>query len=87
MQRLISIADCPASDGSRFDLWQFAGTAGDTITIDMHATAFDSYLVLLDPSDVPGAAAGRRRASRRDAGAPSHFAMIVARARPVVLAT
>jgi len=25
----------------------------DTITIDMRASAFDAYLVLLDPSDVP----------------------------------
>ena len=51
----IIIYDCTASDGSRYDLWQFAGKAGDTVTIDMHATAFDSYLVLLDPNDVPAA--------------------------------
>jgi len=49
----IIIYDCAASDGSHFDLWQFSGKAGDTIAIDMHSTAFDSYLVLLDPSDVP----------------------------------
>jgi len=49
----IIIYDCTASDGSRYDLWQFSGKAGDTITIEMHATAFDSYLVLLDPNDVP----------------------------------
>ena len=46
-------SDCPASDGSGYDLWQFSGNAGDTITIDMRSTAFDSFLILLDPSDVP----------------------------------
>ncbi|HEY6140558.1 MAG TPA: PPC domain-containing protein [Thermoanaerobaculia bacterium] len=51
----IIIYDCSASDGSHYDLWQFSGKAGDTIAIDMHATAFDSYLVLLDPNDVPAA--------------------------------
>ena len=42
-----------ASDASGYDLWQFSGTAGDTITIDMKSAAFDTYLALLDPSDVP----------------------------------
>lgn len=32
----IIIYDCSASDGSHYDLWQFSGKAGDTITIDMH---------------------------------------------------
>jgi hypothetical protein len=45
--------DCSASDGSNFDLWQFAGSAGDAITIDMASTAFTPYLILLDPADVP----------------------------------
>jgi hypothetical protein len=45
--------DCEASDASNFDLWQFTGTAGDTITIDMASTAFSPYVILLDPSDVP----------------------------------
>ena len=49
----ISSADCPASDGTGYDLWQFSGKAGDTITIDMRSTAFDTYMILLDPSDVP----------------------------------
>ena len=49
----ITSADCPASDSSGYDLWQFTGTAGDTITIDMRSASFDTYLVLLDPSDVP----------------------------------
>ena len=45
--------DCPASDGTGYDLWQFSGKAGDTITIDMRSAAFDTYMILLDPSDVP----------------------------------
>jgi hypothetical protein len=45
--------DCAASDASNFDLWQFTGTAGDTITIDMASTAFSPYLILLDPADIP----------------------------------
>ncbi len=49
----ISSSDCPASDGTGYDLWQFSGKAGDTITIDMRSTAFDTYMILLDPSDVP----------------------------------
>ena len=49
----ITSSDCPASDTSGYDLWQFSGNAGDTITIDMHAGGFDAYLMLLDPSDVP----------------------------------
>ena len=49
----IASSDCPASDGSGYDLWQFSGHAGDTIAIDMRSTAFDPYLILLDPSDVP----------------------------------
>lgn len=49
----VTSSDCPASDGSGYDLWQFSGAAGDTITIDMRTSEFDAYLVLLDPSDVP----------------------------------
>jgi hypothetical protein len=49
----ITSADCTASDLSGYDLWRFTGTAGDTITIDMKSTAFDTYLMLFDPSDVP----------------------------------
>jgi hypothetical protein len=45
--------DCLASDNSFFDLYQFAGTAGDDVTIEMHATDFDTYAVLLNPAGVP----------------------------------
>jgi Bacterial pre-peptidase C-terminal domain len=49
----ITSADPAASDGSRYDVWTFSGNAGDAITIDMRTTAFDAYLILLDPNDVP----------------------------------
>ena len=46
-------SDCTASDGSQYRLWQFSGKSGDSVTIEMHSTAFDTYLALLDPSGVP----------------------------------
>ena len=49
----LTTTDCAAFDGSRFDVWQFAGTAGQTVTIDMSSTAFDTLLMLLDPSGKP----------------------------------
>jgi len=45
--------DCTSSDSSHYDLWQFAGTAGQTMTIEMHSTAFDTFLALIDPNGVP----------------------------------
>ena len=45
--------DCLSYDGSRYDLLQFSGTAGTTITIDLRATSFDAFLGLIDPSGVP----------------------------------
>ncbi len=49
----LSGSDCTATDGSQYRLWQFSGSAGDTIVIDMHSAVFDTYLMLLDPSGVP----------------------------------
>jgi len=46
----LSSADCRAPDGSYYDLWEFAGTSGQRVTIDISSNAFDTYLVLLDPS-------------------------------------
>lgn len=60
----LSSSDCTASDNSYYDLWQFSGTAGQTVTIDMHSTAFDTYLVLIDPADTP--VADNDDASRTD---------------------
>jgi hypothetical protein len=36
------------SDGSFVDYWQFQGTAGDVVVIDLSSTDFDAYLALLD---------------------------------------
>ncbi|PYQ49858.1 MAG: hypothetical protein DMF59_12365 [Acidobacteria bacterium] len=49
----LTSSDCTASDGSQYRLWQFSGKSGDSVTIEMHSTAFDTYLALLDPSGVP----------------------------------
>jgi hypothetical protein len=49
----LSSADCTASDNSQYHLWQFSETAGGNATIEMHSTAFDAYLMLLDPNGVP----------------------------------
>jgi Bacterial pre-peptidase C-terminal domain len=38
------------SDGSYVDYWQFQGTAGDVVVIDLSASDFDTYLGLQDGS-------------------------------------
>ena len=48
----LSTADCRLNDGSYLDLFQFSGVAGQTVTIDMTSSAFDTYLYLLDPTPV-----------------------------------
>lgn len=48
----LTTADCRLDDGSYLDLLQFAGTAGQTVTIDLTSAAFDTYLYLLDPTPV-----------------------------------
>ena len=42
--------DCPLGDGTVFDQWTFAGTAGATVTIDIMSDDFDPFLFLLDPT-------------------------------------
>jgi hypothetical protein len=37
-------------DNSFYDAWTFQATAGQTIQITMSSTAFDTYLILFDPS-------------------------------------
>ena len=49
----LTSAGCKASDNSVYDLWQFSGTSGQSISIDMTSTAFDTYLILIDPSGTP----------------------------------
>lgn len=53
MADALTTTDCPASDGSRFDRFQFSGAVGQTVTIQMTSSAFDTLLLLLDPSENP----------------------------------
>jgi hypothetical protein len=46
----LSSTDCVLGDGSYWDAFSFSGTAGQQVTITMNAPAFDSYLILLDPT-------------------------------------
>lgn len=41
--------DCALPDDSYYDEWRFHGMAGQVITIDMVSSAFDNYLILVDP--------------------------------------
>ena len=43
--------DCQFNDGTYYDVWQFAGTQGQWISIDMTSSAIDSYLIVIDPSN------------------------------------
>jgi hypothetical protein len=47
----IAASDCVLNDGSYADYYQFAGTAGETLTITERSNSVDSYLALLDPSN------------------------------------
>jgi Bacterial pre-peptidase C-terminal domain len=37
-------------DGSLFDVYEFSGSAGQTVTITLESTEFDPYLILVDSS-------------------------------------
>ncbi len=45
----LSNTDCQLSDNSRFDSYSFNGTAGQTISISLTSSVFDTYLHLLRP--------------------------------------
>ena len=46
----LASTDCQLSDGARYDVYTFSGTAGQQVTITMTSTAIDSWLGLFDPS-------------------------------------
>lgn len=50
---VLSADDCASYDGSRYDLLQFSGTAGTTLTIQLRSSGFDTFLGLIDPAGVP----------------------------------
>ena len=59
--------DCQLSDDSFTDLWEFQGTNGQTVTVNMTSNQLDTYLILLDPdsaavvqTDVGGAGTNAR---------------------------
>ncbi len=62
----LSSDDCSAFDGSRFDIWQFSGTAGQAVTIQMSSTSFDTLLMLIDPSYTPVATNDDATSSSKD---------------------
>jgi hypothetical protein len=45
----LASTDCGTTSGSYADLYQFAGTSGQTVTITERSTGFDSYLALFNP--------------------------------------
>ena len=47
----LSNTDCSLSDGSFFDEYTFSATAGQQLFVTMSSAAFDTYLILLDPSN------------------------------------
>ncbi len=47
----LSNGDCTLSDGSYIDLYSFNATAGQQIAINLNSTAFDAYLLLIDPNN------------------------------------
>lgn len=42
--------DCLLNDGTRADNYTFQGTAGQTVTITMSSSGFDTFLILRDPA-------------------------------------
>ncbi len=46
----LSADDCTIDDGTFIDFWEFSGTAGQTVTIDLMSDDFDTYLFLVDPA-------------------------------------
>jgi hypothetical protein len=47
----LATSDCPLSDGSYADFYEFPGTNGQDITVTMRSNSVDSYLALLDPNN------------------------------------
>ncbi|MGH9941632.1 MAG: pre-peptidase C-terminal domain-containing protein [Pyrinomonadaceae bacterium] len=47
----LSTSDCRLPDNSYFDVYTFAASAGQQVTISMSSSSFDTYLVLLDAAD------------------------------------
>jgi Calx-beta domain/Bacterial pre-peptidase C-terminal domain/Domain of unknown function (DUF4214) len=48
---ILSNSDCSLPDGSFFDEYTFNATAGQQFFVSMSSTVFDTWLILLDPSN------------------------------------
>jgi hypothetical protein len=46
----LTSTDCTLSDGTSYDVYTFSGTSGQSVTINMDSSAFDTYLLLANPS-------------------------------------
>jgi hypothetical protein len=49
-QAALGTDDCTFPEGSYYESFSFAGTAGQVVTIDMRSTVFDTLVALFDPS-------------------------------------
>ena len=49
MRGMLSPGDQTMADGTYSDTWQFQGSAGQTVTIEVRSTAFSTYAQLFDP--------------------------------------
>lgn len=63
----LTSADCTTYDNTVYDVWQFSGLAGQTVSIAATSTAFDPLLILISPAGVPLAINDDASASTRDA--------------------
>jgi outer membrane protein assembly factor BamB len=52
----LTTSDCPADDGTFYDVYSFSGTAGQRISILMTSSQFDTFLILNRPDGSPLAA-------------------------------
>ena len=45
----LTTSDCPADDGTFYDVYSFSGTAGQRISVGMSSAQFDTFLILNRP--------------------------------------
>jgi hypothetical protein len=69
VQTSITAHDCQLEDNSYYDLFEFFGEAGQTVTVDMSSNSIDPFLFLLDPDD--------NEEARDDDGGPGNNSRIV----------
>ncbi len=50
VESVLTDDDCTLTDGTFFDFWEFPGTDGQTVTIDLTSSDFNTFLFLQDPT-------------------------------------